>query len=334
MKAVRIPRVEAEKVRRLAEKTGAKDKNRLIVTRGEFVEIPIYDGYEELFSQYEIIQQENPVFKKKADLLHVLKPLIPENLHHLIPRSYKIVGDIALVKIPHELESFAELIAEKIMEIHPRLKAVWRDFGKEGMLRRPHLQLLSGEGSETLHREFGCVYRLDVTKVMFSPGNLGEKMRLVRLVRNGETIVDMFAGIGYFTIPLAVHTKARRIYSIEINPDSYHYLLENIRLNRAENVITILGDSMKVTPEGVADRVVMGHIFCHEFLQVAICALKPEGGVIHYHESVPEAVIQRPVERVKNAAEKAGRKVEIAGFRKVKNYSPGVVHVVVDAKIV
>jgi len=90
---------------------------------------------------------------------------------------------------------------------------------------------------------------------------------------------------------------------------------------------------MHVTPEGVADRVIMGHIFCHEFLPVAIKALKEDGGIIHYHESVPEVVINRPIERVKKACEKLGKNVKILNFRKVKNYSPGVLHVVVDAYV-
>jgi len=157
-------------------------------------------------------------------------------------------------------------------------------------------------------------------------------MRIVKLVQDDEIVVDMFAGIGYFTIPIAVHTNAKKIYAIEINPDSYFYLLENIKLNRVNNVLPILGDSMYVTPEGIADRVVMGHIFCQDFLPVAISALKSDG-YIHYHESVPEVIIQRPIERIKRACELLGRDVRIENFRKVKNYSPGVLHVVVDAYI-
>jgi tRNA wybutosine-synthesizing protein 2 len=57
------------------------------------------------------------------------------------------------------------------------------------------------------------------------------------------------------------------------------------------------------------------------------------GGILHFHEAVPEAVERRPIERIIDAAEKLGRKVEIISVRKVKKYSPGVWHVVVDAKI-
>ena len=333
MKAVRVPKIEAEKVRRFAEKIGAKDKSRLIVAKGDYVEIPIYDGYEGYFKDYEIIEQENPVFAKKTDLYEILKERIPKGLWDFIPRRYKIVGDIILIKIPDELDKFKHLIGQELLKLHPRCKAVWRDKGKEGMLRKPNVELIAGQGSVTIHKENSCLFKLDVTKVMFSVGNQGERMRMARIVQEGEIVVDMFAGIGYFSIPIAVHSKPKRIYSIEINPNSYEFLLENIKLNDVNCIVPILGDSMHVTPEGIADRVIMGHIFCHEFLPVAINALKEDGGIIHYHESVPEVIINRPIERIKRACEKLGKRVEILNFRKVKNYSPGVLHMVVDAYV-
>jgi len=330
MKAVKVPKEKAEEVRRFAEKSGAKDRGRLVVCRGDYVEIPIYDGFEHLFG-YEVVEQKNPVFAKSKDLFEILKRRIPTEFHNLIPRRYKVVGDIILVKISEKLASYKQLIGETLLEIHPHCKAVWRDLGKKGMLRRPEVELIAGKGSEATHRENGCLFKLDVTKVMFSPGNLAERMRMARLGKD-EVVVDMFAGIGYFSIPMCVHSKPKKVYSIEINPDSYRFLLENIKLNHVDRIVPVLGDSMFVTPENVADRVIMGHIRCHGFIPMAIRALNGEG-IIHYHECVPEVVIDRPVERVREAAEKEGKKVEVLGFRKVKNYSPGVIHVVVDAHI-
>jgi len=333
MKAVRVPKRDAEKVRRLAERSGAKDGDRMIVVRGNYVEIPIREGYEHLFEGYEIVEQENPVFAKKSDIYEILKERIPRRLWDRIPRRYKILGSIILVKIPNELDAYESVIGEELLRLHPRCKAVWRDLGKEGMMRRPKVKLIAGRGSVTVHKENGCLFKFDVTKVMFSPGNQGERMRMAKIVGEGEVVVDMFAGIGYFTIPIAVHARPKRVYAIEINPDSYDFLLENIELNGVKNVVPILGDSMHVTPENVADRVIMGHIFCHEFLPIAIRAIREDGGILHYHESVPEAVLERPIRRVEKACEELGRSVKILNFRKVKNYSPGVLHMVVDALI-
>ncbi|MBO8179351.1 MAG: class I SAM-dependent methyltransferase family protein [Archaeoglobus sp.] len=328
MKAVRVPKSEAEQVRKLAEKLGVKDKSRRITAFGDYVEIPIVDGAEKFFEGYTIVEQKNPVFSKKKNLKEVLKGKVPEEL---IPTNYKVIGDIVIVKLDEKAKKYAKAIGEALMQINP-CKAVWCDFGRFGMKRKPKMELIAGEGSVTEHKENGCRFRLDVTKVMFSLGNQAERMRVARLVEDGEIVVDMFAGIGYFSIPIAVHSKAKRIYAIEINPDSYHFLLKNMRLNGVENIIPILGDSQFVTPEGVADRVVMGHIYCHDYLYTAIRALRGEG-IIHYHESTPEAVIDRPIRRVKKACGKMGKKCEILNFKKVKNYSPGVYHVVVDARV-
>ncbi len=331
MKAIKVPREQAEKVRRYAEEIKAKDKKRLIVQKDDFVEIPIYDEYESYFD-HDIVEQENPLFAREYDLAKILKREIPSDLHSFIPHKYKIIGDIIMIKIPSELREYKKKVGEILLSIHPRCKSVWEDKGKKGMLRKPEVELISGEGSETIHREGGCYFKLDVTQVMFSPGNLAERIRAGRMVKEGEVVVDMFAGIGYFSIPAAVNSMPKRIYSIEANPQSYAYLLENIQLNKVNQIVPIMGDSMFITPEGVADRVFMGHINSQDFLPMAVRALK-EKGFIHYHESTPEAVLDRPVERVKRAAEKEGKEAKIENLRKVKHYSPGVLHVVVDAHI-
>ncbi|MGZ7048745.1 MAG: class I SAM-dependent methyltransferase family protein, partial [Methanobacterium sp.] len=135
------------------------------------------------------------------------------------------------------------------------------------------------------------------------------------------------------SIPIAVHSIPQKIYSIEINPVSYGYLKENIILNDVENVIEpIYGDCKKVAPKSIADRVLMGYIGnTHEFLDTAMEIVKP-GGIIHYHESVPDLLkFERPPQRIIDAAK--GREVKILKKRIIKKYSPGVYHVVIDAKI-
>jgi tRNA wybutosine-synthesizing protein 2 len=152
----------------------------------------------------------------------------------------------------------------------------------------------------------------------------------------GEHVVDMFAGIGYFTMPMAVHAKPCRIDAIELNPVSFEYLKENVRLNHVEDIVNpILGDCREKAPVGEADRVIMGYVgTTQEYLPWGVKALKP-GGILHYHETTPEKLVfERPIRYVKEAAEAQGRNAEIVNTVKVKKYSPGVWHVVVDAKII
>ncbi|NHW22651.1 MAG: class I SAM-dependent methyltransferase family protein [Archaeoglobales archaeon] len=329
MKAVRVRKENAEEVRRLAERIGAKDRRRLIKTDGEYVEIPILDGFEQNFRDFEIVDQEIPVENPRRKFPELVSEKVPASVRNFLPTSYKIIGDIAIVKLREEVEEYAKEIANSIMASNPRIKSVWRDLGREGMIRRPKLELLAGNGSETIHVENGCMFKLDVTKVMFSLGNQHERQRIAEKT-DGEVVVDMFAGIGYFTIPAA--KRAEKVYAIELNPEAYGYLLENIRLNKLRNVLPVLGDSMFVTPESVADRVIMGHIFCQDFLETAIRAIDRRG-FVHYHESTPIKVLERPVLRVQRACRKLGRECKIVEFRKVKNYAPGVAHVVVDALV-
>lgn len=238
----------------------------------------------------------------------------------------KIIGDILVVKKDVENpETFLEL---------PGVNRVVKLGRIRGLKREPELEVLLGEGTETIHRENHCFFKLDVSKIMWSKGNTTERKRIAELVKEGETVVDLFAGIGYFSIPVAVHSKAEKIYSIEINPTAYNYLCQNITLNNVpEKIKPLSGDCRELAPKGVADRVLMGYIGnTHHYLDVALEALKDEGGVIHYHESVPDKLkFTRPVDRLKEAAE--GFELEILNNRIIKKYSPGVYHMVVDAYI-
>jgi tRNA wybutosine-synthesizing protein 2 len=133
---------------------------------------------------------------------------------------------------------------------------------------------------------------------------------------------------------MAVHGNPGKIYAVEINPVAHGYLSENVKINQVQDVVEpILGDCRDVAPRNVADRVLMGYIGnTDEYLDVAMEVLKSEG-IIHYHESVPDKLkFKRPAERVKMAASEFD--VDILNQRVIKKYSPGVYHVVVDARII
>jgi len=237
----------------------------------------------------------------------------------------KVIGDILVLK--NEPSNIQELLQL------PEVKRIVKLGRINGHKREPDVEILVGDNTETIHRENHCLFKLDVARVMWSKGNTTERQRIGSIVNDGEIIVDMFAGIGYFSIPIAVHSKPKKIYSIEINPVSYSYLKENIVLNKAESIIKpIFGDCRKVAPKGIADRVLMGYIGnTHEFLGTAMETVKP-GGIIHYHESVPDILkFERPLQRIVDAAK--SHELKILKKRIIKKYSPGVYHVVIDAKI-
>ncbi|MCC4770435.1 methyltransferase [Methanosarcina sp. DH2] len=339
-RAIRIPPEKGEEIREkaIAGKflDTARKIQRIKAEEGTFLEIPVTETAGKKVEDFPVIEQKDPEFLEIPASLkgHLKGSLSAAELSH-VPSGWQVLGDIIIISIPDALESEKIRIAEALLSIYPKCRSVVRDFGIEGQFRQPKRELLLGNGTETVHKEHGCFFKQDVTKVMYSKGNLEERKRMSRL-GEGETVVDMFAGIGYFSIPMAVHARPKEITSIEINPESFAYLKENIRLNHVEDIITpVPGDCSQFAPEGVADRVIMGYVgTTHHYLEPAIKALKKSGGVLHYHETVPENLARtRPEERIKKAAEPLGKKAEILATRRIKKYSPGVLHVVVDAQI-
>ena len=221
---------------------------------------------------------------------------------------------------------------QKLLDI-PKINRVVKLGQIQGFQRKPEIEILCGEGTETIHKENHCFFKLDVGKIMWSKGNTMERIRMAQIVEDGEIVVDLFAGIGYFSIPMAVHGYPQKIYSIEINPVAYHYLQENVKINHVDHVVNPIGGNCReVAPRNVADRVLMGYIGnTHDYLDVAMEVLREEG-IIHYHEAVPDKLkFIRPIQRIKNASK--DYEVEIIDQRVIKKYSPGVNHVVVDARI-
>lgn len=243
--------------------------------------------------------------------------------------KWKKIGDILILDNKFTVQSDTQL--KELSDKH-NVKTIMKVDHIYGTKREPVIKLLYGNDTETINKENGCLFKLDLKKVMWSKGNNNERIRIAKLVEDNETVIDMFAGIGYFSIPIGVHSNAKQIYSIEINPNSFHYLKENIKLNKISNITPLLGDCINITPVYKADRIIMGYVkTTHHYLKVAIDSLN-KGGVIHYHETVPEKLMDiRPINRIKELA--GDRQVEFLKLNKVKKYSPGVFHVVCDARI-
>jgi tRNA (guanine37-N1)-methyltransferase len=240
----------------------------------------------------------------KGNLKTVLADkLEPEQLKQIY-KTYDIVGDIAIVRVPESQKHLSKLIAEAIMSTHREVKAVWHQSGSvSGDYRLRSLEFLLGEKTtETCYKEHGCVYKTDLRKAYFSPRLSYERMRIAGLTKKGEVVLNMFAGVGCYSIAVAKHAEPLKVYSVDVNPSAVQYLRENIRLNRvADVVVPIQGDAKKVTEkelQNVADRVLMPlpERAC-EYLDYGLLVLKPAGGWIHYYGFEYSKKNENPVEK-------------------------------------
>ncbi len=329
MKAVRIPKEEAERVRKRLLSLGIFDSSRKIIQKGEFIELPITNT-----TEYDMIEQDQPIMRNAdVTLIQLLANVLSRDELGKLPNGWQIIGDIIIVNIPTTLQKRKHEIGRALLELHPRCKTALMIKGVTGRYREPDVETIAGDDTyTTIHKENGCLFKLDASKIMFSQGNLEERKRMSKFGQG--IVVDMFAGIGYFSIPMAVHSNPKKVIAIEINPLAYNYLCENIALNDVEDTVQpIHGDCLSMTPVGVADRVIMGSFEAFHYLKQGINALK-SSGILHYHETTPEKLVfKRPIRRVVESAKKLDRSAKIIGRNKIKKYSPGVWHVVVDAQV-
>lgn len=195
------------------------------------------------------------------NLKEILKGKIDDSDLEHIPRAFDIIGDIAVIEIPDEFQKYEKLIAEAIMEMHKKVETVAkRSSITSGIERVRKIEVIAGEEkTETVHKENGLRLVVDLNKVFFSPRLSNERLRVESQIENGETVVDMFAGIGPFSILIAKRHKDTKVHAIDINKYAVDYMKRNMVLNKIGNVNPVLGDAKTVTKNlgKVADRIIM-----------------------------------------------------------------------------
>lgn len=255
-----------------------------------------------------------------------------------MPSGYHRMGRVLLLQRPETLAPFDAVLGRAWQEELGVETVLVKSGPVEGELRTPRVRCIAGSGTETEVVEHGVRWRFDAARVMFAAGNRTERLRAGRLVRPGEAVADLFAGIGYFAIPAALPGRAERVWAVEKNPVSVRYLRENAALNAvADRIAVVPGDNRTVDlPVRSVDRVFLGYLpSALPWIPRALELLRPTGGWLHVHTvadartGLPEVV--RSVARV--AEDAGGRALAPPTARLVKPYGPGRNHVVVDARV-
>lgn len=279
----------------------------------------------------------------KSKLQEELESELNEKELDLLPSGFQTVGKVIIIKLKSELLEKRKLIADTYLKLLPYIRSVYINRGKiEGEYRTPEqIEYLAGEKDPiVLHKEHGVKYKFDITKIMFSQGNLKERKHLASLVKNQEVIVDMFAGIGYFSLPMAVLSNPSRIFSIEFNPIAFRFLVENVKLNNVDKkVIPLHGDCKVEAPrlasQGIeADRIVMGVFPAPKgYIEEALKLTKKSGTIIHYEGIVDGEHELKLYNEFKNIAENSDIKTNLLDSRFIKSYGPNLYHCVNDIEI-
>lgn len=348
---IKVPKIHGEKAITLANKLKIVDRELEIQRDRDFIYIPLVlqppesglAAFRKHVPDREFLTHVFPERKKQAKtFVQLLEDKLPPYLLASLPRALDIVGDIAIVEIPPELDAQKYVIGEAVLKTHKNLRTVLAKAGAiSGTYRLREYSIIAGEPkTETVHKEYGCQYYVDVAKAYFSPRLSYEHKRVASIVKESETVVDLFAGVGPFSTLIAKTCENVKVYAIDVNPHAVELLEKNIRLNRVEaKVCPILGDAKQIVEQrlsGVADRVVMNlPERALEFVDAACEALKPTGGIVHFYGFVN---VSDSLENVKrrfiNAVNGSGREVEKILFsRFVRATAPYKWQVVLDAKI-
>ncbi|MEM2631063.1 MAG: class I SAM-dependent methyltransferase family protein [Candidatus Bathyarchaeia archaeon] len=280
----------------------------------------------------------------KRRLTEILAGALPPEKLVYISNSYDIVGDIAIIRLNENSLEYAQLIAKAIMGIHKNVKTVLAQTSPVyGEFRLRKLEYVAGENKTiTIHRESGCIFSVDIEKCYFSPRLSYERLRVAKQVGNGEKVVNMFAGVGCFSIVIAKHSKAEKIYSIDINPVAVKYMQENVRLNGVYGrVIPLKGDAGEIIQKSLvqkADRVLMPlPEKAFQYLDYAILALQKSGGYIHYydfeHARKGENVVEKVKEKIAGKLKSLNVKFDIPFGRVVRTTGPNWYQVALEILI-
>jgi tRNA (guanine37-N1)-methyltransferase len=280
----------------------------------------------------------------RKGLRKILSEILPLEELTYVYNSYDVVGDIAIIRLAPASQTHSQAIAGAIMSVHKNVKTVLAQTGPvNGDFRLRKLEHVAGENkTTTVHKESGCLFAVDIENCFFSPRLLYERIRTAKLVKNSEIILNMFAGVGCFSIIIAKHSNAQRIYSIDVNPTAVQFMRENVRANRIYGkVIPILGDAKDVIEKRlrhIADRVFMPlPEKSLEYLPYALLALQKAGGWIHYydfeHARKNENSLEKAESKVAEKLESLGANFCFSFGRVVRTTGPNWYQIVLDIKV-
>jgi len=332
---IQVEKKQAEKMRKYLIENNLLVKNLKISRNKEFVYFPVCSNpkndisYKSIKMKFEKTEEVPRSYKKIA--------LIPEKLKVKLPTSYDTIGDIIIIKIPNELIQYKNIIGKALLKANKNIRTVCHTSSISGELRTRDLEVISGENrTKTVCKEYGLNFYLDINKTYFSPRLAEERRRVASLVKTGEIVVDMFAGIAPFSIMIAKYASPKFIYAFDKNENAIKFAKFNTKLNNVLDKIEIIHADSKNVKEildkktSKVDRIIMNLPFSsHRYLHYALQLIKDKCS-IHYYDIIEEEKIDNRLKDLKEI----GKKNEISfikqNIRKIKSYSPREFYIGID----
>ena len=254
--------------------------------------------------------------------------IVPETLLHLVPNSFDIIGNIAIISIPPGLDNYKAQIAQAIILKHGNISTVLNKVSKlKGEDRVGRYEILSGTTTRTEHREYGFRYRLDVNEVFFNPHLSYERFRVASQIRGHEHILIPFCGVGPYVVSAA--SRGASVVAVEKNQKACKWLAENVKLNRVNtNVCIICGDASYI-PNMVRcsfHRAVLPIPYGMDHFLYEISGLVKHGGIVHFYTFRKQYQIQGLVEEYRDNG------FDVVFYRRCGNVAPRVSRWVFDLK--
>jgi tRNA (guanine37-N1)-methyltransferase len=333
MLCIRVPLKDAEKVKKELIKDNLLNKDYPVTKDKEFIYFSVKKKFKAEYDfKYKFLRKKN----LQTDLKSSLTTKLSQNDLKFLRKSMDIIGNIAILEIPTELEKKEKLIAKEVLQINKNIKTVLKKGRHEGVYRIQRLGYLAGEKTkEAVYKENNVVLKLDVEQVYFSPRLSSERKRIMQLIKKPEEVLVMFSGCGVYPLVISKNTNAKHITGIEINPVAHNYALQNVLLNKAENVSVFLGDVRNIIPKlrEIYDRIVMPlPKQAENFLDVAFKVSK-KGTIIHLYQFINENQIDEKEKEIKIICNRYNVGCQILNSVKCGQAAPHIFRVCIDFQI-
>jgi tRNA (guanine37-N1)-methyltransferase len=227
-----------------------------------------------------------------------LAGILPVEALPFVSDHFEVIGDVAVLSVPDELEPYKHLIAQAIAQKRKNISTILNKKEKvTGDSRTARYEILQGDSAVTFHHEFGFAYRLDISRTFFSARLANERKRVSDQVRPDEKVCVPFAGVGPFAIPAAA--RGAEVIAIEKNPEAIRYLIENIALNHVtRNCSALQGDALDTAclPNTVFDRLIVPAPYGLDHALETLLPVLSDNGMVHFYtfkakEQIPDLIL-------------------------------------------